>query len=367
MVQWGDGWQVRPWTSMLSPDFLLLAFGVTPMRALTALIVVVLWASAGLAADSWGQLQGNALRSGNAPSVSIKTPVGLIGAIPLTDGVFASPVVSDGQVFVIDGSGVVFAIDATTLKVVWKFATRGGLGNCNNVAAPAVVGKYLHVGTAAGYYYILDRQTGTVVREIDCHEPILSSLAAGTDRVYFATLGAQVYAVKPDGEVVWTWDFVKEVVKFGGNRWSGEEWLAQRKDRVTWRDHFVCSRDLCLVGKTVVIPAGGRTVFLDDAGDKPQVRVIGEIPAYDGSEFPATFGQSADEAGNVYVQWHRRDNAGRVEILKLAEDKLQTDFVKGTQTAIHLPGLLSFASVSIRGSDVYRVKPEEGLGLCRHR
>ena len=104
-------------------------------------------------------------------------------------------------------------------------------------------------------------------------EPIFSSPAAGTDRVYFATLGAQVYAVKPDGEPVWTWDFVKEVVKFDGNRWSGEEWFKDRKDRVKWRDHFVCSRDICLVGKTVVMPAGGRTVFLEDAGAAPQLRV----------------------------------------------------------------------------------------------
>ena len=41
--------------------------------------------------------------------------------------------------------------------------------------------------------------------------------------------------------------------------------------------------------------------------------------------------------------------------------------MKGTQTAIHLPGLLSFASVSVRGKDVYRVRPEQGLGLCRQR
>src|SRR5690606_28102457 len=102
---------------------------------------------------------------------------------------------------------------------------------------------------------------------------------------------------------------------------------------------FVCSRDICLIGRTVVIPAGGRTVFLEDAGNEPQLRAVGQIPSYDGSEFPATFGQSADEAGNVYVQWHRRDNAGRVEILRLAGDTVETDFVKGTQTAIHLPGL----------------------------
>src|SRR5262249_45729820 len=36
-------------------------------------------------------------------------------------------------------------------------------------------------------------------------------------------------------------------------------------------------------------------------------------------------------------------------------------------TAIQLPGLLSFASVSVRGKDVYRTRPEQGLGLCRHR
>ena len=124
-------------------------------------------------------------------------------------------------------------------------------------------------------------------------------------------------------------------------------------------------------------------MFLDDAGASPKLRAVGEIPSYDGSEYPATLGQSADDAGNVYVQWHRRDNAGRVEILRLPNqangadqgnganqangaDAIKTDFVKGTQTAIQLPGLLSVASVSIRGKDVYRVRPEQSLGLCRH-
>ncbi len=336
------------------------------MKSLSLVIGLLLSAVAVRGSD-WPQLQGDALRSGNAAAAVVKTPQGLIGAVPLTDGIYAAPVVAGGKVFVVDGSGVVLAIDARTLEVRWRFRTRGGAGNCNNVAAPAVFGKYVHVGTTAGYYYVLDRDSGAVVREIDCREPIFSSPAAGADRVYFATLGARVYAVKPAGELAWTWDFVKEVVKFDGNRWSGEDWLRDRKKRVTWRDHFVCSRDLCLLGKTVVMPAGGRTVFLEDAGTRPRLRALGVIPAYDGSEYPATFGQSADEAGNVYVQWHRRDNAGRVEVLSLADDKVQTTFVKGTETAIHLPGLLSFAPVSVRGKDVYRVRPEQGLGLCRHR
>jgi len=319
-----------------------------------------------MANDNWPQLQGNALRSGNASDVTLQTPLGLIAAVPMTDGIYASPVVSDGKVYVVDGAGVVFAIDAETQKVLWRFATKGGPGNCNNVAAPAVVGNYVHVGTTSGYYYVLDRNSGDVLKEIDCREPIFSAPAVGADRVYFATLGAQVYAIQPDGKIVWTWDFVKEIIQFEGDRWSGEDWLAHRKERVTWRDHFVCSRDICLVGKTVVMPAGGRTVFVDDAGDAPKLRAVGLIPRYAGSEYPATFGQSADEAGNVYVQWHRRDNAGRVEIMRLDGDKVKMSFVQGTETSIRLHGLLSFAPVSIRGKNVFRVRPEHGVGLCRH-
>ena len=306
----------------------------------------LIWLSIAQTRADWLQLQGDALRSGNASAASWHGPLGLVAAIPLTDASFAAPVVSDGSVFVMDGSGVVFAFDAATHRELWRFQTRGGLGNCNNVATPAVAGKYLHVGTTAGYYYVLDRKTGAVVKEIDCQEPIFSAPAVGAQRVYFATLGARVYALEPNGDVVWTWDFVKEVVHFEGNRWSGADWLASRKDRVTWRDHFVCSRDISLSGKVVVMPAGGRTVFLEDAGQTPRLCAVGEIPEFAGTEFPATFGQSIDASGNVYVQWHRRDNSGRVEKLRLVGDKLETEFVKGTETLIQLPGLLSFASVS---------------------
>ena len=316
-------------------------------------------------AENWLQLQGDALRSGNS-TAEVPQTIGLIGSIALSDGVYASPVVANDVVYVVDGSGVVWALDTKTLSVRWKYKTDGGAGNCNNVSSPAIIGNYLHVGTMAGYYYVLDIRNGTLVHKIDCGEAIFSSPVAGKDRVYFATIGAQVYAVEPDGKQAWTWDFVKQVIGFEGDRWKGEDWLKLRPNRVTWQDHFVCSRELCLIDKTLVIPAGGRTVFLDDTGAAGRLRVVGTIPAYDGAEYPATFGQSADADGNVYVQWHRRDNAGRVEKMKLVDDKVETTFVPGTQTAIHLPGLLSFAAVSIRGGDVYRVRPEQGLGLCRH-
>ena len=78
--------------------------------------------------DDWLQLQGDAQRSGNAPHQILGDTIGLVGTVPLTDAIFTAPVVGQGRVFVVDGSGVVFAIDQETLQVVWKFKTRGGTG-----------------------------------------------------------------------------------------------------------------------------------------------------------------------------------------------------------------------------------------------
>lgn len=338
---------------------------MNPFRLLSLLLLVSLSALA----EDWPQFQFDARHSGNAPDRDLAAEnLGLIGAVAMSDGLYASPAVAAGRVYVLDGAGVLTCLDAATLKTLWKFASRGGAQNCNNVSSPAISGAYVHFGTTAGLYCVLDRETGALVAELDCGEPIFSTPVAGPDRVYFATLGSRVYAVEPAGRVLWQWDFVKEVVGFPGNRWSGEEWLASRGSRVTWKDHFVCSRDICLTGRTVVVPAGGRTVFLDDAGDKPSLRAVGEIPNVQGKEYPATFGQSAGEAGNVYVQWHRRDNFGRTDILRLEAGGLKTgEFVPGTYTNIRMDGLLSFAPVSIRGSEVFRVRPEHGMGLCRHR
>ncbi|KKL64409.1 hypothetical protein LCGC14_2165310, partial [marine sediment metagenome] len=157
---------------------------------------VALFLAAGTIAvggQDWRQLKYDARHSGNVPQRHVSTPLGLIAAAPLTDAIFTSPVVADGRVFAINGSGVVHAMDADTLDVAWRFATPGGKANCNNVSSPAIVDGYLHVGTMAGTYYVLGAADGNVVARIDCGEPIFGSPVVGNGRVYFATLGSRVY------------------------------------------------------------------------------------------------------------------------------------------------------------------------------
>jgi len=337
-----------------------------PKTIITLLTVLSLTLAATVnAEENWLQFKYDSEHSGNVPDRSVTTPLGLLGAVELTDAVFTAPVVSDGRVYVVDGSGVAFCIDASTLGVLWKFDTGADKTNCNNVSSPAVAGRYLHVGTIAGSYFVLDKASGNVVRKIACGEPVFSTPVVSDGRVYFAMLGSRIYALEPDGTVCWTWDFVKETLGFDGDRWSGEEWCRHKAGRATWRDQFCCSTDIAVHGRMLVVPAGS-AICLEDMGSRAELREMADVPSYAGSEKPATFGLTISEDGLVYRQWHRRDNTGRVEIIPLPGSRAQIDYVPGTLTEINRPGSLSFCSVSIRGRDVYRCRPEEGYGFCRH-
>ncbi|NQT82970.1 PQQ-binding-like beta-propeller repeat protein, partial [bacterium] len=139
------------------------------------LVSFLIWMTAAAFGENWLQFKYDCRHSGNVPGRSVSVPLGLIGAVALTDAVFTSPVVADGKIYVVDGSGVAFCIDAETLRVLWKFESRGDKANCNNISSPAIAGRYVHFGTMAGSYYVLDAARGTVVKEIACGGPIFSS------------------------------------------------------------------------------------------------------------------------------------------------------------------------------------------------
>jgi outer membrane protein assembly factor BamB len=333
------------------------------IRKFTAINIIlccclVILQSKSLSAESWLQYKFDSRHSGNVPQRSVQTPLTLCAAIPLTDAVFTAPVVKDNKVYIVDGSGVAMCYDTQTKQELWRFASPGGKRNCNNVSSPALAGSYLHFGTMAGNYYVLDAANGRVVKKLSCGEPIFCSPVVNNDRVYFATLGSQVYALEPDGTICWKWDYVKEVMKFNGDRWSGTDWLKHFGRRVSTQDMFCCRRDLAVHDNTLIVPAGGSVVWLQDTG--PSAKVAGiQAPR------TTTLGLSVGEDGTVYRQWTLLDNGGRVDKLILSNGEVKAAYVRGTLTNTK-GGLLGLCSVSLRGRDVYRTRPQEGFGLCRH-
>jgi outer membrane protein assembly factor BamB len=320
------------------------------------------------AGNGWTQLKFDARRSGNAADRDVEESLGLLAAVPTSDAILTAPVIARGKVYVADASGKVSCIDATTFKIVWEFQSRGGAANCNNVSSPALAGNYLHFGTMAGSWIVLDAERGTLVRELRVGEPVFTSALVAKDRVYFATVGSRVHALTPEGTLRWTWDYVKEELKFDGDRWSGEAWLKFRNGSLRQGDQFFCTRDLAAFDHHVVVPAGGSLVWLEDLGDRAQAR---DLHSTNGP----TYGLSIGEDGSAYRQWSYLDNVGQVERVMLGGSEVFAGPgdgmgpVAGTESAWFGPGLAnlsSFSSVSVRGAEVFRTRPQDGYGLCRH-
>ena len=142
----------------------------------------------------------------------------------------------------------------------------------------------------------------------------------------FATLGSRIYAIEPDGTVCWTWDFVKEQLGFAGDRWSGTDWVKHKGERVTYDEQFCCSQDLALHGETLVVPAGASVVWLEDSGNRPELRAVYRWREHAYFRI-TTLGSSIGEDGTVYRQTHRIDNGGEVERLQLRNGEVQADSV----------------------------------------
>ena len=154
--------------------------------------------------------------------------------------------------------------------------------------------------------------------------------------------------------------------RFDGDRWSGEDWLEFKQGRVTWRDHFCCSRDLAAIGKTLVIPAGGRDVFLEDAGDRPRLRVTAESRLRR-QRVSRGFRLSAGAGGGrLRAVASPRQRGPRRDPAAARRRTVETRFRAGHANGDPSAGAAQLLPVSVRGSDVYRCRPEEGFGFCRH-
>jgi outer membrane protein assembly factor BamB len=337
----------------------------------TLLVVFILAVGLSLGED-WIQFKYDSCRTGNVPERDVTTPLGLVGAVPLTDAIFTSPVVSAGKVYVVDGAGILFCIDANTLEVKWKFTPRGGAANCNNVCSPAVAGDYIHYGTMVGLYYVINKETGVLVKEIPCGEPIFGAPAVANNRVYFATLGARLYALEFNGEICWELE-VTEVIdnqtlnQWVKDRWEGSGRLANRRNGELM---FWCPKSVAVKGEMVVVSAGVIVLWVKDKGS------FGEVDSYYYDHGISGYGIAIKEEGGkivVYRQNVETHSPALTKLIPVAKKMIgyekyeYPNRIRGTITSYHdaLPAL-GFSSPSLRGEDLYRTTIHEDKGLRKH-
>ena len=141
------------------------------------------------------------------------------------DCFLSSPVVSGGNVYFGSGDGNVYALEAASGKLNWKFQT----GDVVH-ASPAIAGGTLFVGSWDSYFYALDAATGKEKwrfktgedHEIYNQVGIQSSAAVADGMVYFGCRDSNLYALDArTGEKEWaynnkgSWVIVSAAVKGG--------------------------------------------------------------------------------------------------------------------------------------------------------
>jgi outer membrane protein assembly factor BamB len=111
------------------------------------------------------------------------------------DVVHASPAVVDGVVYVGSWDRNLYALNATTGTVVWRFQT-GDDPEIHNqigiVSSAAVAGGVVYFGCRDGHFYAVDSKTGKEKWNIDNHKGwVIASPAIRDGVVYFPTSDGQ--------------------------------------------------------------------------------------------------------------------------------------------------------------------------------
>jgi eukaryotic-like serine/threonine-protein kinase len=126
------------------------------------------------------------------------------------DFYLSSPAAWNGAVYFGSGDGNVYALDAATGGLKWKFAT----GDVVH-ASPAIADGTLFIGSWDSYFYALDATTGALKwrfktgndPQIHNQVGIQSSAAIADGRIYFGCRDSHLYALEEaSGKMLWSLD-----------------------------------------------------------------------------------------------------------------------------------------------------------------
>jgi len=189
------------------------------------------------------------------------------------DCYLSSPAVWNGNVYFGSGDGNIYALDAATGNVKWRFHT----GDVVH-ASPAISGGTLFIGSWDSYFYAIDAASGKekwrfktgVDPDIHNQVGIQSSAAIADGTVYFGCRDSNLYALD---------------VATGKKRWS-----------FSTKSSWVISSPAVLDGKVYFATSDSALVYALDAGSGKQVFLL---------KFQFPFFSSPAIAGNtLYIGSH---------------------------------------------------------------
>ena len=131
--------------------------------------------------------------------------------------VYGSPTVDGAAVYVLSDDGYLYKLNRATGDTLWHFDTHGGKvrrAAYDRTSSRAVVaGGMVYVGSANGSLYALDPANGAERWHFEAGDGIRGSPALADGRVFFGSSDGVVYALDAgNGSLEWQYDTTKPVV-----------------------------------------------------------------------------------------------------------------------------------------------------------
>ena len=182
------------------------------------------------------------------------------------------PVIADGIVFTGSGDGSLHAVNASTGKRVWRFATGGKIRT-----DAAIAGDNVITGSLDHFIYAVNRKTGVQAWKRDTKAEVTGNPALVAGKIVAGTRGSALFALNPaDGNRVWTASFwgswvESAAVQYGEFLYIGSSDLRRvtcydpKDGRVVWRtDVYGWTWGQPLVTEKVIYAgvAGGGPYFI---------------------------------------------------------------------------------------------------------
>ncbi|HOX05176.1 MAG TPA: PQQ-binding-like beta-propeller repeat protein [Planctomycetota bacterium] len=320
-----------------------------------ALAVASLFLSLGLSfaapasAGDWPQFKRSADRQGCDLTEQVALPAKLCSWFDFGSPIRASAAVVGGKAYAVSNRGLLARIDLAGNKVDWQ----RNLGGVNNESCPAVAGGKVYVGSTAGKFFVLDAETGAVLKEHAAGAPVLASPLLHKDAVYFGSTDGVFHALDLAGEPKWTFKVANKTAPGAAADASSLILLSAAAEN-----------DL------IVFPAGlGHIYWLRDQGKKAEEAFVYRWPIVPNVGGNTAVGAPTIHGGSVYVGMTGQEEPGSLFKFPLTGGDRKSVKVATVRTSPSVDsetGMLFFGSSTsgmwaMGGSGDWRVGPLSGV------
>jgi len=109
------------------------------------------------------------------------------------NGFWASPIVSNGRVYIGCNSGYMYCLSADKGELIWRHLTRAAIWGSSPVVGDRVV-----FGDKSGYVYILSANNGDLISELKIGDNVDATPAVLDGKIYVGAFNGKFYCLGED-------------------------------------------------------------------------------------------------------------------------------------------------------------------------